>query len=157
MNLYTDASGSEGWGAFWNGRWLQAHWIPAQLNLPIVWKELFAIVNAVNSWGHLWTKRKILFHCDNRSVVDNWKKGSTRDVATMSLVHLLYFCAARYHINVVITHIPGTLNCIADSLSRFQNQRFHTLAPEALPTAVIIRAWPTMSFLHPCSNLFNSV
>ena len=24
MNLYTDASGSEGWGAFWCGRWLQA-------------------------------------------------------------------------------------------------------------------------------------
>ena len=26
MKLYTDASGTEGWGAFWSGRWLQARW-----------------------------------------------------------------------------------------------------------------------------------
>ena len=32
MNLYTDASGSEGWGAFWSGRWLQSHWSPAQFH-----------------------------------------------------------------------------------------------------------------------------
>ena len=135
---------------------LQAHWSPAQLGLPILWKELFAIVNAVNSWGHLWTKKKILFHCDNHSVVDIWRKGSTRDTATMALVRLLYFCAARYHINVVITHIAGTDNCIADSLSRFQDQRFRTLAPAALPTADIIRAWPTVSFLHPCASSVSS-
>jgi len=48
MNLYTDASGKKGCGAFCSGRWLQAHWTPAQLGLPIVWKKLFVIVNAVN-------------------------------------------------------------------------------------------------------------
>ena len=45
MNLYTDASGSEGWGAFWSGQWIQAHWSPDQVVKPILWKELFAIVN----------------------------------------------------------------------------------------------------------------
>ena len=49
MNLYTDASGSEGWGAFWSGRWLQSHWSPAQSVKSILWKKLFAIVNAVNT------------------------------------------------------------------------------------------------------------
>ena len=52
MKLYTDASGTEGWGAFWSGRWLQARWSPTQADMPILWKELFAIVSAVNSWGH---------------------------------------------------------------------------------------------------------
>ena len=56
MNLYTDASGSEGWGAFWSGQWFQSHWSPAQLVKSILWKELFAIVNAVNTWGHQWAK-----------------------------------------------------------------------------------------------------
>ena len=98
-----------------------------------------------------------LFHCDNHAVVDIWHKGSTCDSAIMALVHLLYFCAACYHINIVITHIPGTDNCIADSLSCFQNQRFHHLVRSALPTADIIRAWPTTSFLHPCSSFANSV
>ena len=39
------------------------------------WKELFAIVCAVNTWGHNWARRKILFHCDNSAVISIWKKG----------------------------------------------------------------------------------
>ena len=154
MNLYTDASGSEGWGAFWCGRWLQASWSPAQSVRPIFWKELFAVVNAVNTWGHQWAKQKILLHCDNEAVVEIWRKGSTRDTETMALVRLLYFCAARYDINVVITHIRGTDNCIADSLSRFQLHRFQVLAPGAQSTPDPIRAWPTPSFLHLSGSSF---
>ena len=60
-----------------------------------------------------------------------WCKGSTRDPETMALVCLLYFCAAHYDINVVITHISGIDNCIADSLSRFQLNCFQVLAPGA--------------------------
>jgi len=58
MQLFTDASGSKGWGAFWNGRWLQSKWTLAHSAMPIVWKELYAIVCAVHTWGHLWTKQK---------------------------------------------------------------------------------------------------
>ena len=154
MKLYTDASGIEGWGAFWSGRWLQARWSPTQAVMPILWKELFAIVSAVNSWGHQWAKQKILFHCDNEAVVTIWRKDSTRDPETMALVRLLYFCAARYNINIVITHISGIDNSIADSLSRFQQHRFQALAPAAHLTADPIRAWPTPHFLHHSSNLF---
>ena len=86
MNLYTDASGSEGWGAFWCGRWLQAGWSLAQSIRPILWKELFAVVNAINMWGHQWAKQKILLHCDNEAVVEIWHKGSTHNTETMALV-----------------------------------------------------------------------
>ena len=51
MNLYTDTSGSEGWGAFWSGWWLQARCLLAQAVQSIMWIELFAIVNSVNTWG----------------------------------------------------------------------------------------------------------
>ena len=44
---------------------LQAHWSPAQAVKTILWKELFAIVNAVNTWGHHWAKQRILFHEDD--------------------------------------------------------------------------------------------
>ena len=50
MSLYTDISGSEGLCAFWCGWWLQAG-SPAQSIKLIFWKELFAIVNTVNTWG----------------------------------------------------------------------------------------------------------
>jgi len=39
MQLFTDASGSKVWGAFWNGCWLQSKWTAAQSVMPIVWKE----------------------------------------------------------------------------------------------------------------------
>ena len=52
MNLYTNASGTLGWGAYWSGRWLQARWSLNDCKKDIVWKELFAIAAAVNSWDH---------------------------------------------------------------------------------------------------------
>ena len=40
MNLYTDASGTLGWIAYWSGRWLQAQWSLNDSKKDIVWKEL---------------------------------------------------------------------------------------------------------------------
>ena len=40
MQLYTDASGTQGWGAYWSGRWLQRSWSTAQQTRDITWKEL---------------------------------------------------------------------------------------------------------------------
>ena len=83
------------------------------------------IVNAVNTWGHHWAKQRISFHCDSKAFVDIWHKGSTHDPQTMALVPLLYFCAAHYNINAVITHICTWFgNCIADSLSHVQEDQF---------------------------------
>ena len=102
-----------GWGAYWSGRWIQAHWSSDEAERNIVWKELFAIAAAVNTWGHLWARKKVLFHCDNQAVVDIWKTGTTKSSDIMALVHMLYFCAAKYNIHVIITHIAGVNNAIA--------------------------------------------
>jgi len=64
----------------------------------------------------------------------------------MALVRVLYFCAARHNIHVIVTHIDGTTNCIADALSCFQVQRFYKLAPEVAKTPDTIRAWPIQLF-----------
>ena len=78
MQLFTDASGHEGWGVYWSGRWLQDHWSPEQLEMNIPWKELYATVVAVHTWGNFWQCQKILFNCDNHTVVDIWEKGSIK-------------------------------------------------------------------------------
>ena len=139
MHLFTDASSTVGWGAYWSGRWLQAHWSPTQSSRSIVWKELYAIVMATNTWGRHWNRKKILFHCDNHAVVDIWHKGSTPSAELMTLVRSLYFCAAHHNINVMVAHIAGTSNIIADALSRFQMHRFRILAPQAnlLPDTIL--------------------
>ena len=45
MQLFTDASGS------WSNHWLQSEWSPEQSVQDIVWKELYAIVSAMNTWA----------------------------------------------------------------------------------------------------------
>ena len=86
MNLFTDTSGSKGWGAIWSNKWLQVEWSSEQAMHDIVWKELHSIMCTVNTWGHNWAGKKMLFHCDNSTVVSIWKKGSTRCGELMTLV-----------------------------------------------------------------------
>ncbi len=49
----------------------------------------------------------------------------------MRLLRDLFYTAATHNFHVNIAHIPGVDNSIADSLSRFQMERFHALAPDA--------------------------
>ena len=59
MDLYTDASGTHGWVAYWSGRWIYAQWSTEHAHKNITWKELYAIAAAVNKWGHLWQRKKV--------------------------------------------------------------------------------------------------
>ena len=63
----------------------------------------------------------------------------------MTLARLLYYCAACYNMHIMITHIAGMHNLIADAISRFQMQRFRSLAPGANPLPDPIRV-----FFQPC-------
>ena len=95
MNLYTDASGTLGWGAYWSGMWLQARWSLNDCKKDIVWKELFAIAAIVNSWGHYWWRKKVLFHCDNQSVCDIWRRDSSRSPEVMALIRFSVFLCSK--------------------------------------------------------------
>jgi len=152
MQLFTDASGNEGWGAYWAGRWPRDCWSPKQRDMNIAWKELYAITIAVHTRGILWQWQKILFNCDNQTVVDIWEKGTTKSPEIMALVKLLYFCAAHHNINICIQHIPGIINKIADAISHFQDSCFKRLAPTANPMPDIIPAWPAHAFTIASCN-----
>ena len=65
---------------------------------------------------------------------------------------VLYFCAAKYNINVCITYIPGINNDIVDCLSRYQQDKFQMLPPKANYAQDIIPAWPTNSFTEVSCN-----
>ena len=83
----------------------------------------------------------------HRELVVIWESGPTHAKETMPLVRLLYYCAARYNINICIVHIAGVNNVIADCLSRFQQDRFRQLAPLANPIPDTIPVWPIQSFI----------
>ena len=90
--------------------------------MDITWKELCICYYYSSSYlgSTIWQWQKILIHCDYQAVVKIWKSGSTHAKEPVALVHLLYYCAARYNINVCIVHITGVNNEIAGCLSHFQ-------------------------------------
>ena len=131
LELFTDASGTLGWGAFNSGRWLQGTWSPEQLAHSIEWKELYALVTAYCTWGKEWRQLRITMHCDNKAVVDCIRSGTSKSPPVMTLIRGLFFVCARFNFNVTAAHIAGQSNCIADSLSCFRMEEFRRLAPAA--------------------------
>ena len=62
-----------------------------------------------------------------------WLSGRSRSPDFMDPVRTLFFVAANNNFHVVIRHISGIDNSIADALSRLQLSRFRALAPHADP------------------------
>ena len=135
LELNTDASGVLGYGGFFRGKWFQGKWEPhqqlGQPEISITWQELFAIVVACQIWGESLQNKRIILNCDNESVVNIVNSKRSRIPRAMDLLRHLTLLTLKYNIYIRAKHIPGKYNEIADSLSRFQFQRFRLLAPQA--------------------------
>ena len=73
--IQTDASGSWGCGAYFHGRWFQLQWDQTWLHQGIMAKELLPIILSTAIWGPLLAGHKVLYQCDNSSVVAAICKG----------------------------------------------------------------------------------
>ena len=133
LQLFTDSSGTIGFGAYCQGEWFNGRWTPAQLARSIQWKELYPIVLAAEAWGHQWSTLRIRLFCDNLAITQCLVSGTSHCPHIMSLLRSLFLLAARHNFNISAQHIPGTHNIIADSLSRFRMQVFWDHAPQASP------------------------
>lgn len=131
IELYTDAAGTLGCGAYYQGAWFHYAWQPHQRSHSIQWKELFAIVAAALTWGADWAGKKIKFFCDNQAIVLAWEARRCKQPHIMALLRTLFMAAATLNYHIVLTHLPGRTNTIADALSRTQFTKFFTLAPQA--------------------------
>lgn len=138
LELHTDASGALGYGGIFKSKWFSGPWEPHQKlgepGISIAWQELFALVVACHLWGEHFSNKRILFYCDNESVVSIVNSKRSRIPRVMDLVRHLTLLTLKYNIYIRVQHIAGKINEIADSLSRFQFKRFCTLAPYADPS-----------------------
>ena len=133
LGLYTDASGSWGFGAYYGAeqRWLQGKWTDDQAELSIEYKELYAVVAACLTWGHHWSSMRLRIHCDNAAVVACIRSGTSRAPRLMPLLRSLVMICARQNFVLSAEHVAGRTNVIADALSRGQTQVFRRAAPAA--------------------------
>lgn len=139
LELYTDASGSLGFGGYFRGQWFYGAW-PEELvnnlstdNLSIAFKELYPIVVAAMLWGHSWQRKRVVFNSDNQATCHIINKGRSKCPLIMRLMRRLVITSTIANFGFSARYFPGHLNTIADSLSRLQIKKFRKLAPKANP------------------------
>lgn len=131
LHLYTDSSGSLGYGAVFGHKWFNGEW-------PIKWKskniivlEMFPIVLSVRIWADNLANRCVIFHTDNQALAEVINKKTTKDRELLVLVRALVLSCLRHNILFRAIHLPGILNTKADALSRLQVDKFKSLDQDA--------------------------
>ena len=142
VQLFTDASGSIGYGAICKKSWFQGRWSEWWLDQNITLKELYPIVIAIELWGECLTNKRLHIRTDNQALVSVICKQTSREPLIMILVRRLVLHCLRCNLIITASHISGKSNAIADALSRFQMCRFWGLAPWANKKACAIPLLP---------------
>ena len=143
FTLFTDASGTLGFGGLFRTHWFSSTW-PQHLHCKSInFKELFAVVVAVCTWGHMWRNKQILIFSDNLPICMCWQSRSAKDPDLMRLLRYMFFRAARLNCNIILQHVPGHSNQLADFLSRLQVCKFQQAAPhmDPGPTSIPRDVW----------------
>ncbi|KAM4748862.1 uncharacterized protein WCC33_006262 [Rhinophrynus dorsalis] len=135
LELFTDAAGSFGFGAYFRGHWCVSEW-PSEwsgsvLIRNLTFLELFPIVVAVEVWGELFRNSRVVFWTDNIGVVHVVNRSTSASPPVLALLRFLVLRCLQLNISFRAKHVPGLENDIADALSRFQFDRFRVLAPGA--------------------------
>lgn len=115
----TDASDG-GFAAVLNDHWFQARWPADWHGVHINLQEFVPVLLALHVWGELWSHAVFTFHCDNRAVVDVLRSNTSRDPGMLSVLRAILAFSLPRDLIVHAIHLPGKLNIVADSLSRFQ-------------------------------------
>jgi hypothetical protein len=129
LNLYTDAFGAIGFGALFGHEWCYGKWPENWLKYSIAMLEFYPIVFSLCLWSHRMSNQCVHFFTDNESLVSVINKQTSKDSDLMTFVHTMVLICLQNNILFKAKHIAGSRNVLADSLSRFQVQKFLQLAP----------------------------
>jgi len=133
LELYTDSS-NVAIGAVFGVKWFCEPFTGKTsfcTDMSITWRELYAIVKAIATWGRHMCNKRIMIHCDNAAVVFIVNSGTSKDIHIMKLVRSLFYLMATNNLEIRVAHIEGIKNTQSDALSRLQMNRFFALKPEA--------------------------
>ncbi|KAM4690414.1 uncharacterized protein WCC33_017798 [Rhinophrynus dorsalis] len=135
LQLFTDAAGAVGFGAYLAGKWCVGVWPPKWheqgLTRNLAFLELFPIVVALELWHDALQDRAVVFWTDNMAVVYAVNQLTSASRPVLNLLRYLVLHCMRCNILFRAKHVPGVQNSIADALSRQRWDQFFRLAPEA--------------------------
>jgi hypothetical protein len=106
-------------------------WAGDEIMRDITLLELVPIILALFTWESHFTNKTILFRVDNMALVTIINKRISKSKSVMKLLRPLVPCTLRNNMQFKAVHIEGSINMIADALSRFQMRRFRKVASNA--------------------------
>ena len=126
FSVSSDASGAIGYGTLWTMNGPMAGGLLSNFHCPLLTRNFLQLF-CLGSW---WARGRILFHVDNEAGVDVLDSQMSAD-RNMHLLGSLLKAAACFSFTFAAIHVPGRNNGIADALSHFNFQAFHSQAPQA--------------------------
>lgn len=139
--VWSDASGIWGCGAYWGSRWLQVPCTGETSEWSISVKEFVPIMWGCFVWGVRWRGGVVCWNCDNRAVVDVINHGNSKDVHLSHILRCIHFAEAKHSFTLVAQHIAGVDNDRADDMSRNRLSSFRSKVPEADDDPTVIPPW----------------
>jgi hypothetical protein len=118
LTIYTDAS-NMGWGAYLEGSWALGLWSPLQQKEHINLLEMITVHLSLSHFRTTPHLKSLVLATDNTTVVAYLKnQGGTHCFSLYSLCREILLLCSELQIQLVVRHIPGHLNVLADTLSR---------------------------------------
>ncbi len=102
-------------GTYWDGNYLlgEFEWAQGQ---SIAFKEQYAIVAALATWGPSWSGKKIRIYCDNTSICQILRHHNSKSPTVAALLLTLYCLSVKFGCFVSAVHLPGADNTWLDCL-----------------------------------------
>ncbi len=132
FNLWTDASGT-GFGPYWDSAYLLGEFTKWACSQSITFKELYAIIAAVATWGLSWSGKKIRIYYDNKSICQILQHQNSWSTPVAALLQTLYHLSVKFGCLISAMHLLGVDNPWTDCLSRGWLEKFYAICPSAAP------------------------
>ena len=139
MITFSDASGSWGCGAFSLPNWFHLQWSHNMQIFPIAVKELFPVVITAAIYGNHWSET-----CPIQGGQHCCSSGYSGHIQPRTPLNAPYsntgVFAAHFNFWFSASHVAGTDNSLADSLSRNNTQLFLSQVPQAMrhPSRILL-------------------
>ena len=137
-HIWTDASGRLGMGGYILNHPTHLHSVQDVFSIPVAtryrrkdiqFKEMKAILYAIQLWLERLRGSKLTLYCDNDACIHGLHKSSIRGPA-MAPLRDIAMLMARYDIHLVPKWIPTGVNQLADDLSRFRYRKIADRYPQ---------------------------
>ena len=131
--FYNDAAQSSGYGLMFGKQWAYGTWPDSWKAYNISFLGFFPIVVGLSLWCNKLKNKRVIFITDNESIVYFINKQTAKDPKLLCLLRTLVLICLKNNILLRARHIKGARKILADSLSRFQVEKFEVLAPGMNP------------------------